>query len=199
MMEHSAKLNYKFDEEEILDYYDVFWNQERYKEIEDWHKFMKNIEKGEEKIQKKINTRLALKEKVNSYYCPFVQLKLVYNNVSKQSGAMGRAWSEQEDRFMVCMMEKIGLDRPTVFEEIKKALRMAPQFRFDWFIKSRTTTEIMKRCQYLLLVLEKEFTIAAQKENKENGGLELNGGGKRKADEAKLSGNKNPSKILKSK
>jgi len=157
------------------------------------------LKKEKKKFRKKINTRLALKEKVSSYYCPFVQLKLCYSNVSKQSGAMGRAWSENEDRFMVCMMEKIGLDRPTVFEEIKKGLRMCPQFRFDWFIKSRTTTEIMKRCQYLLLVLEKEFTLAQQKDdkNKEN---ELNGSSKRKADDAKLgNGNKNPSKILKAK
>lgn len=36
------------------------------------------------------------------------------------------------------MLHTIGFDKENVYEEIRTAVRNAPQFRFDWFIKSRT-------------------------------------------------------------
>ena len=36
------------------------------------------------------------------------------------------------------MLHKLGFDRINVYDEIRTAIRYAPQFRFDWFIKSRT-------------------------------------------------------------
>jgi hypothetical protein len=35
-------------------------------------------------------------------------------------------------------LHKLGFDRDNVYEELRQAVRLAPQFRFDWFIKSRT-------------------------------------------------------------
>lgn len=43
-------------------------------------------------------------------------------------------------RFIVCELHRIGFDKETVYEELRQSVRMAPQFRFDWFIKSRTAT-----------------------------------------------------------
>lgn len=36
------------------------------------------------------------------------------------------------------MLHKLSFDRENVYDEIRTAIRSAPQFRFDWFIKSRT-------------------------------------------------------------
>lgn len=36
------------------------------------------------------------------------------------------------------MLHKFGFDSENVYDEIRTAIRNAPQFRFDWFIKSRT-------------------------------------------------------------
>lgn len=36
------------------------------------------------------------------------------------------------------MLHKLGFDKENVYEELRQAVRSAPQFRFDWFIKSRT-------------------------------------------------------------
>jgi len=36
------------------------------------------------------------------------------------------------------MLHKLGFERENVYEELRQAVRSAPQFRFDWFIKSRT-------------------------------------------------------------
>ena len=41
-------------------------------------------------------------------------------------------------RFLVCMLHKLGFNRENVYDELRTAVRQAPQFRFDWFIKSRT-------------------------------------------------------------
>ena len=36
------------------------------------------------------------------------------------------------------MLHKLSFDKENVYDEIRTAIRNAPQFRFDWFIKSRT-------------------------------------------------------------
>lgn len=36
------------------------------------------------------------------------------------------------------MLHKMGFDKENVYEELRQCVRNAPQFRFDWFIKSRT-------------------------------------------------------------
>jgi hypothetical protein len=36
------------------------------------------------------------------------------------------------------MLHKLGFDKENVYEELRQSVRQTPQFRFDWFIKSRT-------------------------------------------------------------
>lgn len=36
------------------------------------------------------------------------------------------------------MLHKLGFDKENVYDELRMACRSAPQFRFDWFLKSRT-------------------------------------------------------------
>ena len=45
----------------------------------------------------------------------------------------GKSFTEDEDRFLACMMHKLGYGR---WEELKLEIRKAWQFRFDWFIKA---------------------------------------------------------------
>lgn len=40
----------------------------------------------------------------------------------------------------VCMLHRLGIDKENVYEELRSSARSAPQFRFDWFLKSRTAT-----------------------------------------------------------
>lgn len=120
MLDYSSKNGNKFDEGEIMDYYHAFWNDEKYKEIEDWERHLERIVKGEEKIQRKIDVREAIKTKVNSYGNPFFQMNINYS-IAKVAN---RSWSESEDRYMITMLEKIGMDKPTVYEEIKRSIRI---------------------------------------------------------------------------
>jgi len=66
------------------------------------------------------------------YVAPFHQLKLIYGTNK------GKNYTEEEDRFLVCMLHKLGFDKENVYDELRTVVRQAPQFRFDWFIKSRT-------------------------------------------------------------
>lgn len=54
---------------------------------------------------------------------------------------------QEEDRFLICMLHKMGFDKEYVYEELRQCVRNAPQFRFDWFIKSRTAMVRTCLCQ----------------------------------------------------
>ena len=66
------------------------------------------------------------------YRAPFYQLRIQYGTNK------GKNYTEEEDRFLVCMLHKLGFDKENVYDELRQSVRQAPQFRFDWFIKSRT-------------------------------------------------------------
>lgn len=46
-----------------------------------------------------------------------------------------------------------------VYEHIRQAISVAPQFRMDWFIRSRTAQELSRRCTILIKLIMKEFGI----------------------------------------
>jgi SWI/SNF-related matrix-associated actin-dependent regulator of chromatin subfamily A member 5 len=143
---------------EVRDYSDTFWR--RYKELSGWEKYIASIERGEAKLQKKGETVNALKRKMARYRQPFQQLKIAY------STNKGRHFTEEEDRFLVCMLYTLGVDTEDVHERLLREVRQAPQFRFDWFIKSRTAEELKKRCSQLLNLIEKEESDLAEMEKK---------------------------------
>ncbi|KAF2310993.1 hypothetical protein GH714_018971 [Hevea brasiliensis] len=89
-------------EEEVERYAKVF--KERYKELNDYDRIIKNIERGEARIS-------------------------------------------------ICMVHKLGYGN---WDELKAAFRTSPLFRFDWFVKSRTTQELARRCDTLIRLVEKE-------------------------------------------
>ena len=64
-----------------------------------------------------------------------------------------KGFIEEEDRFLVCMLNRLGYG---AWDTLKAEIRAADQFRFDWFIKSRTTAELQRRCDTLIRLLEKE-------------------------------------------
>lgn len=49
--------------------------------------------------------------------------------------AQTKSYTEEEDRFLICMMAKLGYGN---WDALRLEIRKAWQFRFDWFIKTRT-------------------------------------------------------------
>eukprot|EP00798_Chlamydomonas_sp_ICE-L_P018353 gene18353-24818_t len=132
-------------EEEVRAYSAVFW--QRYKELSDWEKVYKTIERGEQKIQRQQDIMNAISSKLEKYKNPWQDMKVQYG------ANKGKAYTEEEDRFILCMTE------------IRKSWR----FRFDWFFKSRTAQELARRCDTLIRLIEKENEDSAAAEGKKAG------------------------------
>uniref|UniRef100_A0A4W3JES4 SNF2 related chromatin remodeling ATPase 1 n=1 Tax=Callorhinchus milii TaxID=7868 RepID=A0A4W3JES4_CALMI len=145
--------------EEVIEYSAVFW--ERCNELQDIEKIMAQIERGESRIQRRISIKKALDAKMARYKAPFHQLRIQYGTNK------GKNYTEEEDRFLICMLHKMGFDKENVYEELRQCVRNAPQFRFDWFIKSRTAMELQRRCNTLISLIEKENSEIEEKERAE--------------------------------
>ncbi|XVF62646.1 hypothetical protein PTKIN_Ptkin09bG0025000 [Pterospermum kingtungense] len=132
-------------EEEVERYAKVF--KERYKELNDYDRIIKNIERGEARISRKDEIMKAIGKKLDRYKNPWLEMKIQYGQNK------GKLYNEECDRFMICMVHKLGYGN---WEELKAAFRTSPLFRFDWFVKSRTTQELARRCDTLIRLIEKE-------------------------------------------
>ncbi|EIE25592.1 hypothetical protein COCSUDRAFT_46779 [Coccomyxa subellipsoidea C-169] len=149
-------------EEEVSTYSKTFWK--RYKELSDWERVIKNIERGEQRIQRQQDIMTAIAAKMERYKNPWQELKLQYG------ANKGKAYTEEEDRFILCMVHKLGYG---AWDELKAEIRRSWRFRFDWFFKSRMPQELARRCDTLIRLVEKENEeneAAEREERKKTGG-----------------------------
>ena len=137
--------------DEVEEYAAVFW--QRYTEIIDYPKYLRVIDQGEDKLRKMNHQRKMLRKKMEMYRVPLQQLKLNYT----VSTTNKKVYTEEEDRFLLVMLDKYGVEGEGLFEKIRDEVRESPLFRFDWFFLSRTPVEISRRCTTLLNTVAKEF------------------------------------------
>lgn len=166
--------------EEVIEYSKVFWD--RCQELQDCDRIMGQIEKGEARIQRRSLIKKALDAKIARYKAPFHQLRIAYGTNK------GKNYTEEEDRFLVCMLHKLGFDKENVYEDLRASVRCAPQFRFDWFIKSRTAMELQRRCNTLIMLIEKEMNEIEEREKadrKKKGGKDKKRKGEEDTDQTK--------------
>ncbi len=150
--------------QEIKAYAKVFW--QRYTEIADYNKYLKIIEDGEERMRKIEHQRKMLRKKMSQYRVPLQQLKISYS----VSTTNKKVYTEEEDRFLLVLLDKHGVDSEGIYERIRDEIRESPLFRFDWFFLSRTPTELGRRCNTLLTTVVKEFEdVNTTKPNGVNG------------------------------
>merc|ERR1711939_508524 len=135
----------------IEEYAKVFWK--RYTEIADYDKYISLIEAGEEKTRKTNLQRKLLRKKMEMYRVPLQQLKINYT----VSTTNKKVYTEEEDRFLLVMLDKYGLDSEGLYEKIRDEIRESPLFRFDWFFLSRTPQELSRRCATLITTVTREF------------------------------------------
>ena len=136
---------------EVKEYAQVFWKH--YTEIQDYPKYIATIEGGEEKARKLNNQRRMLRDKMRAYRVPLQQLRLNYS----VSTTNKKVYTEEEDRFLLVMLDRYGVDGEGIHERIRDEIRESPLFRFDWFFLSRTPIEIGRRCTTLLTTVAREF------------------------------------------
>ena len=114
-------------EQEVRDYAAVFWA--RVGELNDAERILKNIERGEQRLQRQQDITAAIAAKLEKYKNPWHELKIAYGP------AKGKAYTEEEDRFLICKVHQLGYG---AWDELKAEIRNHWRFRFDWFFKSRT-------------------------------------------------------------
>lgn len=140
--------------DEIKDYAKTFWA--RFTEIADYSKYISIIESGEDKMRKVEHQRKMLRKKLSQYRVPLQQLKINYS----VSTTNKKVYTEEEDRFLLVLLDKYGVDTEGIHERIRDDIRESPLFRFDWFFLSRTPIEISRRCTTLLTTVAREFEDA---------------------------------------
>ncbi|KAK9469409.1 SNF2 family N-terminal domain-containing protein [Lipomyces arxii] len=135
--------------DEIEEYSNVFWD--RYTEIEGYDKYIAQIEAGEERTRKLTHQQKLLRQKIERYRAPLQQLQIQYpiNNSKK-------VYTEEEDRFLLVELDKLGLDAENLYDLVRDAIRNSPMFRFDWFFLSRTPLELSRRCSTLMTAVVRE-------------------------------------------
>ncbi|KAL2216240.1 putative SNF2 family helicase/ATPase [Thermoascus aurantiacus ATCC 26904] len=144
---------------QVKEYAKVFWK--RYTEIQDYPKYIRTIEQGEERLRKMNHLRKLLRKKIEMYRVPLHQMKINYT----VSTTNKKVYTEEEDRFLLVMLDRYGVDGEGLYEKIRDEIRESPLFRFDWFFLSRTPVEIGRRCTTLLNTVLREF----EPESKANG------------------------------
>ena len=137
--------------EEVEEYARAFWKN--YKSIVEWSKYTQSIEGGEERLRKTEHQRKMLRKKMQMYRVPLQQLKINYT----VSTTNKKVYTEEEDRFLLVMLDRHGLDSEDLYDKIRDEIRDSPLFRFDWFFLSRTPIEIGRRCTTLLNTIAREL------------------------------------------
>ncbi|KAH6652782.1 SNF2 family N-terminal domain-containing protein [Truncatella angustata] len=148
---------------EIRAYAKVFW--QRYEEISEHQKSLAVIEAGEERRNKTEHQRKMLRKKMQQYRVPLQQMKINYS----VSTTNKKVYNEEEDRFLLVLLDKFGLDSDDLYENMRDEIHDSPLFRFDWFFLSRTPVELSRRCTTLLTTIVKEFEDVHPMKNGANG------------------------------
>jgi len=147
-------------EAEIESYSSAFW-QRGSALVTDFDKISRRIDEGERKIAEKAKMADALSSKVRSCDNPWQTLLIKYGN------NRGKLFTEEEDRFLVCMTHELGYGK---WEELKREVRRCPDFRFDWLFKSRTPIELGRRVDLLIRLIQNESKEPAGRKRKESAG-----------------------------
>ncbi|KAF2643616.1 hypothetical protein P280DRAFT_467614 [Massarina eburnea CBS 473.64] len=153
--------------EEIEAYAKVFWK--KYKTLDNWQKAINVVEEGESRVRMSEEKKRLLDLKIKKYRMPLQELSIKYT----VSTTNKKVYTDEEDKFLLVMLHKHGVEGETIYDKIREEIRESPLFRFDWFFLSRTPQEIGRRCKTLIEAVVREL-----------GGPELqNGKGKRALDE----------------
>ncbi|KAF8549205.1 slide-domain-containing protein, partial [Imleria badia] len=121
-----------------------------------------HIAKGEAKRNKRSNLEYLLTKKFTSVEHPLQEVELNYPTTK------GKVYPE-EDRYLLCRLNHYGMRAEDVYECIRWDISEFVVFHFDWFFKSRSTQELQRRCNTLLVMIEKEAEALAQQEGESEG------------------------------
>ena len=147
--------------DEITRYATKFWTDGP-TVFDDWDNKLKNIEKGEKKIEEIQRLTTATADLIKSFDNPWDDLHFRSN-----LGNAGRMYTSQEDRFLLCLTHLHGYGN---WDQVRSSIRRCPAFRFDFFLQTCTSEQLGKRCETLMKAAERELEVL-KKRNESSGGV----------------------------
>jgi SWI/SNF-related matrix-associated actin-dependent regulator of chromatin subfamily A member 5 len=147
--------------DEITRYATKFWTDGP-TVFDDWDNKLKNIEKGEKKIEEIQRLTTATADLIKSFDNPWDDLHSRSN-----LGNAGRMYTSQEDRFLLCLTHLHGYGN---WDQVRSSIRRCPAFRFDFFLQTCTSEQLGKRCETLMKAAERELEVL-KKRNESSGGV----------------------------
>ena len=153
-------------EREVAQYAVTFFR--RYDEIKEGVKLMRRIEAGEARIARRNELDGVLARKIEaSKPNPYVEMAIDYDALGGGSGggggggALGKSmgFTPDNDRCLLCLTAINGYGR---WEALQKEVRSSWLFKYDWFMKTRTSGELGKRVEGLAKLLEAEQEAEAR-------------------------------------
>jgi SWI/SNF-related matrix-associated actin-dependent regulator of chromatin subfamily A member 5 len=137
--------------EEIEEYAKVFWK--KFKLLDNWQKHINVVEEGESRVRQSEEKKRLLAKKIGMYRMPLQQMVIKYT----VSTTNKKVYTEEEDKFLLVMLNKHGVEGDAIYEKIREEIRESHLFRFDWFFLSRTPQEIGRRCNTLIQAVVREL------------------------------------------
>lgn len=134
---------------EVGRYYDTFFGGRGEAELSDWKKIEDKLAKAEARIQRRKDTETVLATRVGSTPDAYRTLALSYG---PNKMAIMKGFTEENDRFLLVTLARLGYGS---WDALRSEILRSEQFRFDWFIKSRSPLDLQRRCDTLIRLLEK--------------------------------------------
>lgn len=153
------------DAKSVKTYFDDFWHGGedgggRFREMGDWRRVLERVERGERDIVRRKEIEKSLAFKVGKHRDPMRVMPLKYASSRARAGAAaGQTFTPVEDRFLVYMMHRLGYGE---WAAMQAEIARAPQFRFNWFIRSRSAADLQRRCDTLVRIVEAEVPWIAK-------------------------------------
>ena len=71
--------------------------------------------------------------------------------------APSKMYTEDEDRFILIMLFKYGIEREDVYELIRTEIKKSPLFELNYSFRNKSSSDLSRRGNTLLQCVEKEF------------------------------------------
>ena len=139
--------------DEVKKYSRVFWK--RIDELSDGEKIANSIERGEIKLVRNATIERVLDAKMSG------SGEFVIPYALGGPSARGKQYTPEEDEFLLRQLHEFGYstDATVLYPAIHKSILRSPRFKFDFFLKTRTPSDLSKRCQKLISLIEKESEL----------------------------------------
>ncbi|KAF7684114.1 putative global transcription activator SNF2L1 [Astathelohania contejeani] len=127
------------DEDEVRNYHKVFW--ERVDELTDAEKIISMIKRREEKNKK----QMKIKEILSKLFCDdnWKDIKISYTTSTKS-----KQFSDLADKYLLFKYYQF-IDSSECYQIVKNEIRQSRKFMYDFYIQTRSITEIQKRINVL--------------------------------------------------